>query len=295
MEKIGNNEIVDDSWVGQSVTCVIYPDDGEGVHITDAKITAHNGYNYGICQNIVSGSDDGDHLDYAYVWRIDLAVENLKLVSSIKFNFMDIVKEFNTGLYYVIASEMTDDNMYVCYSIKGKGYLNISAAKLRLSSFEEACKFSPTHALIKSVEKSIRLYHFGERKKPSLGKHLEFIKYSSHLVAAAVLKYPDVNVYGNWCISDVELTIVLPDISLQNYKKDLTVKVDDTVRLINNKKLPFEKNVRCQVIKITTSVNNKYTIKNTTNSPLDVVYLKNLSTGRIQPTYMKNVKKIINA
>jgi hypothetical protein len=292
MKKIKNNEIVDDSWIGQNVICTI-----EGLEITDAKITGKEGfYAYGICQNVISGADDGDHLGYDHVWRIDIEVENLKLVSSIKFNFMDIVKEFNTGLYYVIASEMTDDNMYVCYSIKGKGYLNISATKLRLSSFEEACKFSPTHALIKSVEDSIKLFDFGERKKPSLGKHLEFIKYSSQFsITAVVLVYPGVNIHGNWCTSDVELTIVLPDISLQNYKKDLTVKVDDTVRLINNKKLPFEKNVRCQVIKITTSVNNKYTIKNTTNSPLDVVYLKNLSTGRIQPTYMKNVKKIINA
>tara|TARA_R110000868_G_scaffold79778_2_gene226848 strand:+ start:2220 stop:3098 length:879 start_codon:yes stop_codon:yes gene_type:complete len=290
---MNNNEIIDESWVGQHVTCIINSTDNEDVYITDAKISANNGYNYGICQNEVSGADDGDHLGYLHVWRMDDSVSNLKLVKpELKFNFMDIVVSEDTGLYYVIASDTNSIGQCIGYSIKNNEYVTINTNTLRLSSFEEACKFSPTHALIKSVEKSIRLFHFGERKKPSLGKHLEFIKYSSHLSAAVVLRYPDVNVHDNWCISDVTLTIVLPVIFPQKFIKDLTVKVDDTVRLINNKKLPFERNAKCQVIKITTSVNNKYTIKNTTNSPLDVVYLKNLRTGRIEPTYMKNVKKI---
>jgi hypothetical protein len=316
MEKIENNEIVDESWVGQRVTCVIYPDDEEGVHITDAKITAHNGYNYGICQNEVSGSYDGDHLGYAYVWRLNSAVENLKLVKpELKFNFMDIVVSEDTGLYYVIASDTNSIGQCRGYSIKNNEYVTINNNTLKLSSFQEACKESPTHAIINSVEDSIKQFKFTTRKKPCLGKTLKFILHkpvSSHTLSAIgytlspphiILEYPyDIVTHeastgygtGCWLYSDVTLIIILPVIFPQKFIKDLTVKVNDTVRLINNKKLPFEKNVRCQVIKITTSVNNKYTIKNTTNSPLDVVYLKNLSTGRVEPTYMKNVKKIIN-
>jgi len=289
-----NNEIIDESWVGQRVTCTIYPDDEEGVHIIDAKISAHNGYNYGICQNEVSGSDDGDHLGYAYVWRIDNAVENLKLVKpELKFNFMDLVVS-DDGLYYVIASDTNFVGQCKGYSIKNDEYVTINTNTLKLSSFEEACKKAPTHAIINSVEDSSNQYKYPAKKRFCLGKTLKIEAHKEGSVTTPrhiVLSYPDGS-SGCWLYSDVTLTIVLPVIFLQKFGKDLTVKVDDTVRLINNKKLPFERNAKCQVIKITASINNKYTIKNTKNSPLDVVYLKNLRTGRIEPTYMKNVKKI---
>jgi hypothetical protein len=295
-----NNEIIDESWVGQRVTCTIYPDDEEGVHIIDAKISAHNGYNYGICQDEVSGSDDGDHLGYAYVWRMDNAVKNLKLIKpELKFNFMDIVVS-DDGLYYVIASDTNSIGQCRGYSIKNNEYVTIHTNTLKLSSFEEACKESPTHAIINSVEDSINQFKYPSRKNLCLGKTLKFVGHkpvSTRTPPHIILQYPsDLPVYltgeGCWLYSDVTLTIILPVIFPQKFVKDLTVKVNDTVRLINNKKLPFERNAKCQVTKITTSVNNKYTIKNTNNSPLDVVYLKNLRTGRIEPTYMKNVKKI---
>jgi hypothetical protein len=94
----------------------------------------------------------------------------------------------------------------------------------------------------------------------------------------------------NLFINGITNLTLLPDNYLANYSS--TVCVDDIVRLVNNKKLPFEKNARCKVVSISSSINNKYTIKNSLNSPLDVVYLQNLQTNRIQPTYMKNVKKI---
>ena len=297
---MNNNEIIDESWVGQHVTCIINSNDDEDVYITDAKISAHNGYNYGICQNEVSGSDDGDHLGYDYVWRLDNAVENLKLVKpELKFNFMDIVVSEDTGLYYVIASDTNSIGQCRGYSIKNNEYVTINNNTLKLSSFEEACKESPTHAIINSVEDTINQFKYPSRKTLCLGETLKFVLHkpvSSTTPPHIILQYPN-NISapggtGCWLYSDVTLTIVLPVIFPQKFIKDLTVKVDDTVRLINNKKLPFERNAKCQVIKITTSVNNKYTIKNTTNSPLDVVYLKNLRTGRIEPTYMKNVKKI---
>jgi hypothetical protein len=299
-----NNEIIDENWVGQRVTCTIYPDDEEGVYIIDAKISAHNGYNYGICQDEVSGCDDGDHLGYAYVWRIDDSVENLKLVKpELKFNFMDIVVS-DDGLYYVIASDTNSIGQCRGYSIKNDEYVTINTNTLKLFSFEEACKESPTHAIINSVEDSINQFKYPNKKSLCLGKTLKFVEHKPVNIrtqAHIILQYPnDIVTHevatgggtGCWLYSDVTLTIILPVIFPQKFVKDLTVKVDDTVRLINNKKLPFERNAKCQVIKITTSVNNKYTIKNTKNSPLDVVYLKNLRTGRIEPTYMKNVKKI---
>jgi hypothetical protein len=104
--------------------------------------------------------------------------------------------------------------------------------------------------------------------------------------------------YG-WSTDGTEISLSFNEVTnltllSDNYlaKYSSTVYIGDIVRLVNNKKLPFEKNARCKVVSISSSINNKYTIKNSLNSPLDVVYLQNLQTNRIQPTYMKNVKKI---
>lgn len=97
---------------------------------------------------------------------------------------------------------------------------------------------------------------------------------------------------GRWLISDIELVLELPVITIQKHKRDLTVKVKDMIRLVNNKKLPIERNAICEVTNIVETTNKKYLIKNTRNRPLDVVYLKCPKTGRILPTYMKNVKKV---
>jgi hypothetical protein len=97
---------------------------------------------------------------------------------------------------------------------------------------------------------------------------------------------------SNLSINEVTNLTLLSDNYLAKYSS--TVYIDDIVRLVNNKKLPFERNARCKVVNISPSINNKYTIKNSLNSPLDVIYLKNLNTGRVLPTYMKNIKKITN-
>jgi hypothetical protein len=229
---------------------------------------------------------------------------NAKLFKpKVKYKFNDFVEFY--GLYYIVASDINElNNTYICYSIKDGTYIPLRANNFRLSSYDEAKENQPTHCIIKSVKDSSTIFGYGSRKSAAIGQALKFVNrnktyrttYAKGEVSTfdtVVLEYQPVG-SGRWLTSDVEFILELPVILLQKHGKDLTVKLNDTVRLINNKKLPFERNAKCQVVKIIESKNKKYTIKNTKNRPLDVVHLKNLKTGRIEPTYMKNVKLITN-
>lgn len=217
------------------------------------------------------------------------------------FKFNDIIKNTNNK-FYVVASETVNINKeYVVYDISNKQYINLNTRGFTLSSLEEARQTSPTHAKVISVDDSIRILEYKERKLPCLGKTLEFKQFRNGWTtkygpkSCVELVYPGGTMgIGRWLLSDIELVLELPVITIQKHRRDLTVKVKDSVRLVNNKKLPIERNAICEVTNIVETTNKKYLIKNTRNRPLDVVYLKCPKTGRVLPTYMKNVKKVNN-
>lgn len=219
------------------------------------------------------------------------------------FNFNDIVKDITNNFYLIASKDCNKYNEYVVYNLKTNQFCNKNVKELQLSNKDELISKLAYKAKVIAADESVKVFGDNYIKRGLIGEEANVYKIQKNFPCTylndekrdtIVLSPSNSHRLLRFMLNEVELIFDIPTILPQTHKLDLTVKTNDNVRLVNNKKLPIERNTICKVTKIVESKNKKYTIKNTKNRPLDIVYLKCPKTNKIHPTYMKNVKKITN-
>jgi len=225
---------------------------------------------------------------------------NAKLLKPNKLFELNTLVVTPNNYFYLVASKLDDEGNYICYSLRDKIYQKLHFRLLEEVKRENAIKVLATTCKVNQIEQSVFLFGFKSKKLKCLNNTYKFkvengfVCKKDGVTRDTLLLNIDEGEWLRFVASECELIYNFPTIQEQKHKPDKTIRVNDEVRLVNNKKLPLERNAICKVNKIVPSNNTKYKIKGTSNRPLDVVHLECIKTGRKYPTYMKNLKKIIN-
>jgi len=215
------------------------------------------------------------------------------------FKFNDYVS-WGWSSIGIVASEVNKrTGEYYVYDFIRESYILVPSDKLRSISEKVIKKLLARKVKIINYEESAKIFNYKRIKSKLVGQEFSEYQIESRykckidgIVRDTIIVYTDDDKKYRFVESDCEYLFDIPKITLQKHKEDSIIKVGDTVRVLNSKRLPIEKNTICQVVGIRipkSNYRNKKGEKVSNNIVATIMH-----NDKSYPILIKHLKKVKN-
>lgn len=198
----------------------------------------------------------------------------------------------------IVASDMHPiTKEYIIYCLRDNVYKNIKEDKLILVSERHIKRRFATEIKVIGYEESANIFNYRKIKSKLVGKVFpdyeivsDYVCKIDGLTRHTILVYTEDNKKYRFLESDCEFLYNIPKVEYKKHKIDHIIRIGDTVKITNSKRLPIDKNTICKVV----SINDKNYKDRSGNKFMNNIIAVINYDNKNYPILLKHLKKVSN-